>query len=601
MVEMLEVGGMVKVVVTEPLPGVGIVGSIYKIKGTAMMFDAIGSLPWVYAEVKKKEWYKPEVVEETSYERGFPNPINGEFSIDFKPEKAGDYEVTVVATPAPLSLPAIGVFPVVSKGDVMKVAVSKAPPAAFRFSVVNVDGNLITLANKDVDSKLLLVKTTADYLEIIPSFEWTGPRKDAVISIKAGYKRLLDWEPKTGAYTQSITLPAAIEVYKGSLEKPIKIPLTACGGLTDGAIEVVLKISGVDDYISHIWNVYATKLPSEAYNFILSRPQPSNLNPVPGETITLTCPVQSTCVSDVTAQVKVIIYEGSFFYKHGTKLREYTSSPFLINPYQVQNIIVTHQCVAGTIDRRDVEVEIYVANQLIKEDEWDDVYRVGAAGPPPPPPPEAPKVSTLDAVDIIHDTAKLKGKLIDTGFWSQVYIYFEWGKTATYGNETAKLMMYEGQEGNIFSAELLHKLNLNTTYHFRAMAIPIGDRSEGVIGYGIDRSFQTASVIIVGFTMKVINPPAGAEVWRAGFSIAGDYPWMQMPELFNYTWNWPGSVPDLTMDFFVVATGPHDTPYTRPLIQYDVFPFRLQNGKAYVWNFLTRVMTADGIKVWPPY
>jgi len=526
-------------------------------------------------------------------------PVSGDFSIDFKPEKEGDYEVKIVATPAPVSLPAVGVWPVIGKSDVMKVAVGEKPPAVFRFSGVNIDGHDIPLTDHDTDSGLLLDKKTSDYLEITPSYEWVGPSKSATISIKAGYR---DWAgnftPKTDAYTKSLELPESPTMpYAGKLDEAIRIPLTACGDISDGAIEVVAKLPGMPDYISQIWNVYATKLPTDVYNFILNRPSPSNINPVAGETITLTCPVQSNCVNDVTAVAKVIIYEGSALPTHGTKLKEYTSPAFSISPGQTQNVIITHQCIAGTIDRRDVEVEIYVANQLIKQDEWDDVFYVGA---PPLPPLEAPKVETLDAVDIIHDTAKLKGKLIDTGYWSQVYVYFEWGETTTYGNETTKLMMYENQEGNIFFAELLHALTPNTTYHFRAVVTPIGDRSEGIIGYGIDRSFQTTSEV-VGFTMRVINPPAGSVVWRAGFCIGGVYPHMPMPEPFDYTWNWLNSVPDVAMDFFVSAAGPHDTPYTRPIIQYDQFPFRLYPGKNYVWDFAAREMTADGVKVWPPY
>ncbi|MBA7688719.1 hypothetical protein ES703_97208 [subsurface metagenome] len=35
-----------------------------------------------------------------------------------------------------------------------------------------------------------------------------------------------------------------------------------------------------------------------------------------------------------------------------------------------------HTAVAGTIDRRDIEVEVYIAGTLVKESEWDDVYYV---------------------------------------------------------------------------------------------------------------------------------------------------------------------------------------------------------------------------------
>ena len=126
---MAELEKLVKIEITAPLPDEGAFNRTYRIEGTVKMFDAIGAPPWVYAEVKKKDWYKPEIIEETSYERGFPLPISGEFKIDWKPEKTGIYEITVVATPAPLSLPVIGVPPVVGKSDMMKMTVTEKAEA----------------------------------------------------------------------------------------------------------------------------------------------------------------------------------------------------------------------------------------------------------------------------------------------------------------------------------------------------------------------------------------------------------------------------------------------------------------------------------------
>jgi len=251
---------LVAIELTKPLPDTGVVDTTYKIEGTIKMLEVVGAPPWVYAQVRLKEWWKPEVAEEVSYERGFPIPVTGTFSIDFRPEKEGDYQVTVLATPAPLSLPMVGVFPITGKSDTMKVAVGERPPAVFRFSKVTIDGNEVLLADHDIDSGLLLEKTTADYLDITPAFEWAGPAKAATISIKAGYK---DWlggfSPKTEAYTRSITLPESPDVtYSGEVET-IRVPLTACGGLTDGAVEIVAKLPDMPDYISRIWNVYATK------------------------------------------------------------------------------------------------------------------------------------------------------------------------------------------------------------------------------------------------------------------------------------------------------------------------------------------------------
>lgn len=251
---------IVGIEITKCLPETAVVDSVYKIEGSVKVFDAVGAPPFVYAKIRRKEWYKPEIAEEVSYERGWPVPGTGDFSVEFKPEKEGEYKVSIVATPAPLSLPVAGVFPTLAESDVMEVSVGERPPAVFRFSRVKIDGQEIPLANKDADSGLLLDKKTTDYLEITPSFEWVGPKKDAVISVKAGYKDFLgNFTPKTGDYTQNIVLPESPDVpYSGEVEV-IRIPLVGCGDLSDGAVEIVAKIPGVPDYISQIWNVYATK------------------------------------------------------------------------------------------------------------------------------------------------------------------------------------------------------------------------------------------------------------------------------------------------------------------------------------------------------
>ena len=122
-------GNVVTVEVTTPLPEQGTVNTAYKIEGTVKAFNTVGAPPWVYAQVQKKDWYKPEVIEETSYERGLPIPISGIFSIEWKPTKVGIYEITIVATPAPLSLPLVGVPPIVGQSNLMTFTVAEMPDA----------------------------------------------------------------------------------------------------------------------------------------------------------------------------------------------------------------------------------------------------------------------------------------------------------------------------------------------------------------------------------------------------------------------------------------------------------------------------------------
>ncbi|GAH20138.1 unnamed protein product [marine sediment metagenome] len=119
---------IVNIEITAALPEEGVIDRTYRIEGTVKV-AGVGAPPWVYAETKRKEWYKPEIVEEVSYERGFPMPISGEFKIDWKPKKTGIYDVTIVATPAPLSLPVIGVPPIFGESDMMKFTAVEKPEA----------------------------------------------------------------------------------------------------------------------------------------------------------------------------------------------------------------------------------------------------------------------------------------------------------------------------------------------------------------------------------------------------------------------------------------------------------------------------------------
>lgn len=118
---------IVEIEVTTSLPTDGVAGLAYTIEGIAKLAGKISAPPWIYAEVKRKEWYRPEVLEETTYERGFPMPASGEFKIDWRPEKRGIYDVTIVATPALIPLPVIGVPPITGKSDLMKITIAEKP------------------------------------------------------------------------------------------------------------------------------------------------------------------------------------------------------------------------------------------------------------------------------------------------------------------------------------------------------------------------------------------------------------------------------------------------------------------------------------------
>jgi len=118
---------IVEIEITRPLPETCSVGT-YQLEGTVKV-AGIGAPPWVYAEVTPGSG-----LGEVTYERGLPKPISGEFSIDVRFTYTGDYEVTVLATPAPMPLPVVGVEPVVGKSAIMTVEVVSVVPPEFEVS-----------------------------------------------------------------------------------------------------------------------------------------------------------------------------------------------------------------------------------------------------------------------------------------------------------------------------------------------------------------------------------------------------------------------------------------------------------------------------------
>lgn len=96
-----------------------------------------------------------------------------------------------------------------------------------------------------------------------------------------------------------------------------------------------------------------------------------------------------------------------------------------------------------------------------------------------------PSVTTDNATNITADSAILNGNLNSLGNASSVQVYFQWGLTTSYGNETTPQTM---TTTGPFS-DNLSSLVPGTTYHFRAFA-------EGNdTAYGDDMAFATSEIL----------------------------------------------------------------------------------------------------------
>ena len=75
-------------------------------------------------------------------------------------------------------------------------------------------------------------------------------------------------------------------------------------------------------------------------------------------------------------QVNFYVYEGSFFPGHGTLLRSLTVQTTLPANTTADVTTSSFVTVPGTIDRRDVGVDVLYKGNKIASQEWDDVYYV---------------------------------------------------------------------------------------------------------------------------------------------------------------------------------------------------------------------------------
>src|SRR4030042_462935 len=82
----------------------------------------------------------------------------------------------------------------------------------------------------------------------------------------------------------------------------------------------------------------------------------------PNTNIQIPCPTTSRSTSNARVKVKLLIYEGSILPTHGTKLKEYISAEKTIAPGASASFVFSHTTEQGTIDRRDVGVEVQYWN-----------------------------------------------------------------------------------------------------------------------------------------------------------------------------------------------------------------------------------------------
>ncbi len=123
-------------------------------------------------------------------------------------------------------------------------------------------------------------------------------------------------------------------------------------------------------------------------------------------------------------------------------------------------------------------------------------------------------VQTNSATEVKNNQVILNGYVIGGAPYSSS-VWFEWGATTSYENQTQHLSLYAANAP--FSQAVLG-LSPNTSYHFRAVF-----QGRGTILYGQDMTFTTSGEGYVGssslsVTKRVINLTSGSSSWQSSVS-----------------------------------------------------------------------------------
>ena len=133
--------------------------------------------------------------------------------------------------------------------------------------------------------------------------------------------------------------------------------------------------------------------------------------------------------------------------------------------------------------------------------------------PPPPVIIQAPVAATTQARSIGSDRATLTGTLDPRG--QALSWYFEWGRTARYGNRTARVAVPAGQTGARAVTAGLRRLTAGTRYHYRLVVEPAGAAAVA----GADISLRTANLDRLVIAADPDGACQGGACRITGFSV----------------------------------------------------------------------------------
>jgi len=225
----------------------------------------------------------------------------------------------------------------------------------------------------------ILELSKGDFIRVTFQYQYKGPAIDGIYHLAIWKKTGLDPHDEFASTDRVFNIPdtPSTKTFESSIDLE-----ASSWDMSAGKYGLYVKIGGIPAKDIHLYlaNVLNITTGNGGDLFSLAKPSADPYSAPPGQVI-ITCPVSSMSLDEIRATVKCIVYEGSFYPGHGAKLWE-SSKTITFSPEETIGVEFIRTSVYGTIDRRDIEVQVFVSGALVESGEWDDVYYVTEAAAP---------------------------------------------------------------------------------------------------------------------------------------------------------------------------------------------------------------------------
>jgi len=270
-----------------------------------------------------------------------------------------------------------------------------------------------------------------------------------------------------------------------------------------------------------------------------------------------------------------------------TTSQQVTFTPILSDENRNYSYIWTGDCVGinRTCQKTFTQSGTYTAVLTVTA---DSITKITSATVTVSQTVTSPSVQTNSATNITTNSVTLNGNITSLGGDSNVTVWFRWGTSSLYGNETTRQTLSSLQNFN----HQLSGLASNTTYYYQAVIQNSNTTSYGQsITFTTTSSTTSSSVIANAGPDQYVNPGQNVMLYGSGSDSSG--------QSVTYSWNCNGgylSNPNSAQTNFVASNINYNTNYYCTLVVRNASGVSASDDVLVRVNYINNNITSNNVQ-----